>query len=56
MLQPDIYSVEYNEFLEAVEEEYDWYCWEEQDYVEGKLMYEYGLEGLQELAVREKMR
>lgn len=56
MKHQDIYLPENDKILEKIEEEYDWYCWEEKDFQEGKLMYEYGLEGLQELAVREKIR
>jgi hypothetical protein len=39
-----------------LQEEPDWYCWEEQDYEEGRLMYENGLEHLQELPTKEKHR
>lgn len=32
-----------------------WYCWEEQDWSENKLFYEYDLEHLEELPTKEKM-
>lgn len=34
----------------------DWYCWEEQDFMENKLFYENDLEHLEELPSKEKHR
>lgn len=48
----DLYNDE--DLVNKMEEEYQYYIWEEQDYKETKLMYEYGLEGLEELPTKEK--
>lgn len=51
----DVYVSENDEYLESIEDEYDWYCWEEQDFMENRVMYENGLEHLEELPSKEKM-
>ena len=38
------------------EDEYDWYCWEEQDFMENRVVYENDLEHLLELPTKEKHR
>lgn len=52
-------SPENDEYLESIEEEYDWFCWEEADYTENKLFYEYDgsamLRNLEELPSKGKM-
>lgn len=52
----DVYSPDSDEYLESIEEEYDWYCWEEQDFMENGVFYENGLEYLMELPSKEKHR
>ncbi len=49
----DVYSPENDEFLEAIEEEYDYYIWEEQEHEYTKRMYDFGVEHLSELPCRE---
>lgn len=40
---------------EEIDEDEDrWYCWDEVDYMENKLFYEYDLEHLEELRQRER--
>jgi hypothetical protein len=41
---------------EIDEDEERWYCWEEQDWSENKLFYEYDLEYLEELPTKERHR
>lgn len=40
---------------ELDEDEERWYCWEEQDWSENKLFYEYDLEYLEELPTKEEI-
>ncbi len=49
----DVYSPENDEFLQGIEEEYDYYIWEEQEYQYTKRMYDFGVEHLAELAYKE---
>lgn len=35
-------------------DEYYWFCWEEEDWEQNKLFYEYNLEHLEELSKRER--
>ena len=55
MKSGDVYLPESDEYLESITEEYDWYCWEEQDWSENKCFYENDLEHLEELPQKEKM-
>jgi len=55
MKEEEIYSPDNDGLIDQIEEKYDWYCWEEQDWEENKYMYEYDLEHLEELSKREKM-
>lgn len=41
---------------EDVEDEDYWYCWEEQDWMENRLFYKYGLEHWEDVCQRESMR
>lgn len=52
----DVYDHQNDEYLEQVEEDYDWYSWEEQDFMENRVMYWNGLEYLMELPTKEKHR
>lgn len=52
MTLDDLYNGE--DLVNQMEEEYQYYIWEEQDYMENRLMYEYGLEGLEEVCQRER--
>lgn len=45
-----------NPYVDFVEHEDDYFNWEEMDYCENRLMYEYGLEDLQNPPTREKIR
>ena len=40
---------------EIDEDEQHWYCWEEDDWEQNRLFYEYDLEYLEELPMKEKM-
>lgn len=55
MKHSDIYNPEMDSFLEAIEKEREYYIWEEQEYAENKLYYEYHLEYLDELPTKEKI-
>lgn len=39
-----------------LQEEQDWYCWEEEDFMENRCFYENDLEHLEELPTKEKHR
>jgi len=52
----DEYLPENDEYLQSIEYDYDWYCWEEQDFMENRVVYENGLEYLMELPSKEKHR
>lgn len=52
----DVYIPDSDEYLETIEDEYDCYCWEEQDFMENRVVYENGLEYLMGLAMKEKHR
>ncbi len=52
----DVYGPENDEYLGQIEEEYDWYCWEEQEFMENRVLYENDLEHLEELPQKEKHR
>lgn len=56
MKSGDEYLPENDEYLDQIEEEYDWYCWEEQDFRENRVVYDNGLECLMELPSKEKHR
>jgi hypothetical protein len=55
MKSGDVYLPESDEYLESIEEEYDWYCWEEEDWSENRCFYENDLEHLEELPSKEKI-
>lgn len=54
-LCPACNGLGFDEEGEPIYEEEDLYVWEEQDWEENKYVYEYDLEYLTEMSVREKM-